>query len=152
MVPKMKTRNSLTLMLIPALLAVALLPGTAAAKTDAASSVKNAAVTPDNAIMLTVFLKHDQSRPLGELKTQLAEQAFHKVFPPAGVEVVSWNVTMGIGQVVVLRLPASRLVEVNLAIERTAWGVYKTEFFPTYDFMPIAQAEQAQAQQADPAR
>jgi hypothetical protein len=83
------------------------------------------------------------------LKTQLAQQEFHKVFPPAGVEVVSWNITMGIGQVIVLRLPASRLAEVNLAIENTAWGVYNTEFFPTYDFMPIAQAAQLKARQAD---
>lgn len=70
------------------------------------SAAKDAIATPDNALMLTVFLKHDQSRPLGELKEQLAKQDFYKVFPPAGVEVVSWNITMGIGQVIVLRLPA----------------------------------------------
>lgn len=132
-------------LLIPALLAAVLLPSSAMAHASAASPAKSIAVTPDNAVMLTVFLKHDQSRPLGELKAQLAKQEFHKVFPPAGVEVVSWNITMGIGQVVVLRLPASRLAEVNLAIENTAWGAYQTEFFPTYDFMPIAQREQAQA-------
>ncbi len=134
-------------LLIPALLAATLLPVVATAQTATTPPAKNAAATPDNAVMLTVFLKHDQSRPLGELKEQLAKQAFHKVFPPAGVEVVSWNITMGIGQVVVLRLPASRLAEVNLAIENTAWGVYTTEFFPTYNFMPIAQAEQEKARQ-----
>ena len=134
-------------LLIPALLAATLLPVVATAQTAITPPAKNAAATPDNAVMLTVFLKHDQSRPLGELKEQLAKQAFHKVFPPAGVEVVSWNITMGIGQVVVLRLPASRLAEVNLAIENTAWGVYTTEFFPTYNFMPIAQAEQEKARQ-----
>lgn len=139
-------------LLIPALLAAVLLPGSAMAQTSTASPAKNIAVTPDNAVMLTVFLKHDQSRPLGELKAQLAKQEFHKVFPPAGVEVVSWNITMGIGQVVVLRLPASRLAEVNLAIENTAWGAYKTEFFPTYDFMPIAQREQAKARETGTAQ
>lgn len=131
--------------LIPALLAATLLPGVATAQTATALPAKNAAATADNAVMLTVFLKHDQSRPLSELKQQLAKQEFHKIFPPAGVDVVSWNITMGIGQVVVLRLPASRLAEVNLAIENTAWGVYTTEFFPTYNFMPIAQAEQEKA-------
>ena len=141
----MNRRNPLRLLLIPALLAAALLP---AAATVAAPPEKNTAITADNAVMLTVFLKHDQSRPLGELKTQLAKQAFHAVFPPAGVEVVSWNITMGIGQVVVLRLPASRLAEVNLAIENSAWGVYTTEFFPTYNFMPIAQAEQGKARRS----
>src|ERR1700759_2143600 len=64
--------------------------------------------TADNAIMLTIFLKHDQSRPLGELNAQLEKQGFYKAFPPDGVEVVSWNIVMGIGQVVSLRLPASR--------------------------------------------
>lgn len=137
-------------LLIPALLAATLLPGVATAQTSTTLPAKNAAATADNAVMLTVFLKHDQSRPLSELKQQLAKQEFHKVFPPAGVEVLSWNITMGIGQVVVLRLPASRLAEVNLAIENTAWGVYTTEFFPTYNFMPIAQAEQEKARRSPP--
>jgi len=109
---------------------------------------KEAIATPDNALMLTVFLKHDQSRPLGELKAQLAKQEFYKVFPPAGVEVVSWNITMGIGQVIVLRLPASRLAAVNLALENTAWGSYRTEFFPTYDFKEVALAEQNKVREA----
>lgn len=55
---------------------------------------------------------------------------------------------MGIGQVIVLRLPASRLSAVNLALENTAWGPYRTEFFPTYDFKAIAQAEQNKVRQA----
>ncbi|MBI6977834.1 MULTISPECIES: hypothetical protein [Pseudomonas] len=144
----MNIHTHLKSMLIPALLAATLLPTASEVRANAAPTAKNVAATSDNAVMLTVFLKHDQSRPLGELKAQLAKQEFHKVFPPAGVEVVSWNITMGIGQVIVLRLPASRLAAVNLAIENTAWGAYKTEFFPTYDFMPIAQREQAQARQA----
>lgn len=137
---------------IPALLAATLLPGVAIAQTTPAQPAHTNAATSDNAVMLTVFLKHDQSRPLSALKAQLAQQEFHTVFPPAGVEVVSWNITMGIGQVIVLRLPARRLAEVNLAIENTAWGVYTTEFFPTYDFMPIAQAEQDKARQAGAAQ
>jgi hypothetical protein len=64
-----------------------------------------ATATPDNAVLLTVFFKHDQSRPLSELNAQLEKQGFYKAFPPAGVEVVSWYVMMGIGQVVTLRLP-----------------------------------------------
>ncbi len=108
--------------------------------------VGSAQATPDNAVLLTVFLKHDQSRPLGELDAQLAKQGFYKAFPPPGIEVVSWNVVMGIGQVVTLRLPASRLREVNRVLEDTAWGVYRTEFYPTYDFKPIGMAEHEKAQ------
>ena len=58
-------------------------------------------------------LKHDQSRPLGELNTQLERQGSYKAFPQARIEVVSWYVMMGIGQMVTLQLRASRLCEVN---------------------------------------
>lgn len=105
----------------------------------------NAAPTADNAVLLTVFFKHDQSRPLSELNAQLDKQGFRKAFPPAGVEVVSWYVMMGIGQVVTLRLPASRLREVNRIIEDTAWGPYRTEFYPTYDYKPVGMAEHDKA-------
>jgi len=98
---------------------------------------ENAAPTPDNAVMITVFLKHDQSRPLSELNAQLERQGYYKAFPPAGVEVVSWYVMMGIGQVVTLRLPASRLREVNRILENNAWGAYRTEFYPTYDYKAV---------------
>src|SRR5215475_11222104 len=93
--------------------------------------------TPDNAVMLTIFLKHDQSRPLAELNAQLEKQGFYKAFPPDGVEVVSWHIVMGIGQVVTLRLPASRLREINRIFETTAWGAYRTEFYATYDYKAI---------------
>jgi hypothetical protein len=109
----------------------------ARAQTVAAPSPGTAAATPDNAIMITVFLKHDQSRPLSELNAQLQKQGFYKAFPPAGMEVVSWNIVMGIGQVIVVRLPASRLRELNRVLEDTAWGSYRTEFFPTYDYKAV---------------
>jgi hypothetical protein len=101
--------------------------------------------TPDNAIMLTIFLRHDQSRPLAELNAQLEKQGFYKAFPPDGVEVVSWYVMMGIGQVVTLRLPASRLREVNRIFETMAWGVYRTEFYATYDYKAVGIANHDKA-------
>ena len=99
----------------------------------------------DGSILLTVFLKHDQSRPLAKLNAELAEQGFYAAFPPQGVQVVSWYVMMGIGQVVTLRVPAGRLREVNQAIETTAWGGYSTEFFPTYDYKAVGEQKHAQA-------
>ena len=105
----------------------------------------NAAPTADNAVLLTIFFKHDQSRPLNELNAQLDKQGFRKAFPPAGVEVVSWYVMMGIGQVITLRLPASRLREVNRVIEDTAWGPYRTEFYPTYDYKAVGMGEHDKA-------
>lgn len=128
----------------PMALATALsLAGTSPAWAQGAAAPKpgSEAATPDNAVLLTIFLRHDQSRPLNELNAQLAKQGFYKAFPPPGVEVVSWYVMMGIGQVVTLRLPASRVREVNRVIEDTAWGVYHTEFYPTYDYKSVWSSE-----------
>jgi hypothetical protein len=141
---------------IKPLMAAAALAGlltfnTSAFKTNALAQTspapaEAAAPTPDSAVMLTIFLKHDQSRPLGELNAQLEKQGFYKAFPPAGVEVVSWNIVMGIGQVVTLRLPASRLREINRIFETTAWGAYHTEFYPTYDYKAVGIASHEKAQ------
>ena len=117
----------------------------ALAQTVSAPPSGTATATPEDAILLTVFLKHDQSRPLAELNAQLARQGFYKAFPPPGIEVVSWNVVMGIGQIVVLRLPATRLREINRVLEDTAWGAYRTEFFPTYDFKAVGLGEHEKA-------
>ena len=38
-------------------------------------------------------------------------------------------------------VPAARLREVNLAIERCAWGAFSTEFYATYDFTPVAHSK-----------
>jgi hypothetical protein len=134
---------------IKSLMAIAALAGVLAFSPGAMAQtapVENAAPTPENAVMLTIFLKHDQSRPLSELQAQLDKQGFYKAFPPAGIEVVSWYVMMGIGQVVTLRLPASRLREVNRIMENSAWGSYRTEFYPTYDYKAIGIGQHDKAQ------
>jgi hypothetical protein len=118
--------------------------------TASQASAENAppvAAAPENGgFLLTVFLKHDQSKPLEQLDTQLRQQGFYKAFPPPGVEVVSWYVMMGIGQVVTLRVPPDKLREVNRAIEQTAWGAFHTEFYPTYDLKSEAGQMHAKAQ------
>jgi hypothetical protein len=95
--------------------------------------------------LLTIFLKHDESKTLEQINAQLKAQGFYKAFPPDGTQVVSWYVMMGVGQVVTLRVPAERLREVNRAIEQTAWGGYRTEFYPTYDYMNVAEEAHAKA-------
>jgi hypothetical protein len=91
----------------------------------------------EQTILLTIFLRHDQSKNLEELQGRLSDAAWWERFPPHGVEIVSWNVVMGIGQIVTLRLPPHLLAAVNVELERSAWGVFSTEFFPTYDFVPV---------------
>ena len=130
----------------PAIAIAATLATVAIAQTATAPPAGSAAATPDNAVLLTIFLRYDQSRPLGELNAQLARQGFYKAFPPPGVEVVSWYVEMGIGQVVTIRLPASRVRDVNRVLEDTAWGAYRTEFYLTYDYKAVGLAEHEKAQ------
>jgi hypothetical protein len=100
----------------------------------------------DDEILLTIFLKHQQSMNLGEINQKLDQTGFWKNFPPEGVAVKSWYVMMGIGQVVTLQVPAARLREVNLAIEKNAWGAFKTEFYPTYDFSEVWKSLRAKAE------
>ena len=92
-------------------------------------------------ILLTVFLKHDQSKNLAEINDQLWRNGYFDKFPPEGVEVVSWYIVMNVGQVVTLRVPAERLRDVNVALEQTAWGPYRTEFFATYDYKQLAEQQ-----------
>jgi hypothetical protein len=88
-------------------------------------------------MLLTVLLKHDQSNNLDAIQSKLKAAEWWDRFPPAGVEIVSWTVAMGFGQIVTLRLPPSKLAEVNVELERSAWGVFRTECLPSYDFLPV---------------
>jgi uncharacterized protein with GYD domain len=102
----------------------------------------------EGTFLLTIFLRHDQTKTVDEINEHSRQTKFAEMFPPKGIEVVSWYVMMGIGQVVTLRVPPSRLREVNLAIERGAWGGYRTEFYATYDFKPIWEANRTAASPA----
>ncbi|NUP25361.1 MAG: hypothetical protein HOQ36_12365 [Nocardia sp.] len=88
-------------------------------------------------MMLTVFLRHDQSQNMEQIQSKLDDAGWWQHFPPPGCEVVSWVVAMGVGQIVTLRLPVAKLAAVNVELERRAWGVFHTDFYPTYDFVPV---------------
>jgi hypothetical protein len=109
------------------------------AQTPSAPSTA-AASSQSDAILLTIFLRHDQSKTLDEINDHLKKTGWYEKFPPPGVEIVSWYVMMGIGQVVTLRVPPDKLREVNRVIEQSAWGGYHTEFYPTYDYKPVWEA------------
>ena len=87
--------------------------------------------------MLTIFLRHDETKTVDEINQHLKKTGWFDNFPPPGIEVVSWYVMMGIGQVVTLRFPAERLREVNRLVEGEAWGGFRTEFYPTYDYRAL---------------
>ncbi len=87
----------------------------------------------EEAFLLTVYLKHDQTMNISEINELAAQNRLNEIFPPEGVEIVDHYVFMGIGQVIVLRVPPNRLRMLNIALERGAWGAYQTEFYATYD-------------------
>ena len=91
----------------------------------------------DGKIMLTVFLRHDQSMTVDEINDHLEKTGFRKNFPPEGVEIVSYNIVMGVGHIMTLRFPPDKLREVNLAFERGVWGGFRTEFYLTYDYLKV---------------
>ena len=92
---------------------------------------------PPGMEMLTIVLRHDETKTVDQISQHLKETGWFEHFPPPGVEVVSWYVMMGIGQVVTLRFPAERLREINRLVEGEAWGGYRTEFYPTYDYWAL---------------
>jgi hypothetical protein len=93
--------------------------------------------TDDGKIMLTVILRHDQSKTLDEIDDHLIKTGFIKNFPPEGVEIVSYHIVMGVGHIITLRLPPDKLREINVALEKGVWGAFRTEFYPTYDYLKI---------------
>jgi hypothetical protein len=119
------------------LVAVLLVPAPALAQAPATS--------PADYILLTVILRHDQSKSLEEISKIQDEQGFWAKFPPDGIVVESWNIVMGLGQVVTLRVPPARLREVNRSIELTAWKGFRTEIYATYDFKEVAKAQRERA-------
>lgn len=97
----------------------------------------------NDSILLTVFLKHDQTMNNDQRRKLLDDSGFDDMFPPEGVEIVDHYVMMGIGQVIVLKLRPDQLRKVNVAIERGAWGAYQTEFYITYDLREARRATAA---------
>ena len=91
-----------------------------------------------DSILVTVILKHQQDKSLAELQEKMDANEFWQSFPPAGMKVESWYVAMGLGQVITLRVAPKDLRTLNLAIEKSAWGSFTTEFYPTYEFQEIA--------------
>lgn len=96
------------------------------------------AATPKDYILLTVIMKHDQSKNLDEINKLQDEACFWAKLPPEGVTVESWYIAMGLGYIVTLRVPPDKLRAVNRVVEQTAWKAFRTEFYPTYDAREIA--------------
>lgn len=104
---------------------------------QAKAQVQQAPTGAPGQTMLTIFLRHDETKTVDEINQHLKKTGWFDNFPPPGVEIVSWYVMMGIGQVVTLRFPAERLREINRLVEGEAWGGFHTEFYATYDYRQL---------------
>jgi hypothetical protein len=92
----------------------------------------------DARVLVTVLLRHDQSKTLDEIMAHLRRTGFYRDFPPDGSEVVSWVVAMSHGFVIHLRVEPDKLRSLNRYMEQKAWGAFRYEVYPSYDFAPIA--------------
>jgi hypothetical protein len=130
----------------PALPTLATLLSLLAAQALAQDAAKPPAAQPAaDTFMVTVILRPDASKTADEIADHLRQTGFYVSFPPPGVEVVSWYEVMGLGQVVTLRLPPDRLREVDEVLQQSAWGAFRTEFYPAYDYRALAERERRAA-------
>jgi hypothetical protein len=96
-------------------------------------------MSSDQKMMVTVILHHDQSKTLEEIMAHLKKTGFYREFPPEGTEIISWVVAMSYGFIIQLRMAPAALRNLNRFIEQKAWGAFRYEVYPSYDFEPIAQ-------------
>jgi hypothetical protein len=107
-----------------------------------------------DSVSVTVILRHQQDKNLTEIRRICEAQGFWDVFPPQEARVVSWTLAVGMGHVIVLKIPGNAVRRLNLAIQNGAWGAYNTEVYISYDYKPIwedyiEQREEAKAERED---
>jgi hypothetical protein len=93
----------------------------------------------DQRILVTVILHHDQSKILEEIMAHVKKTGFYRDFPPEGSELVSWVVAMSYGFIIHLLVEPDGLRNLNRFMEQKAWGAFRYEVYPSYDFKPIAE-------------
>jgi hypothetical protein len=107
-----------------------------------------------DSVSVTIILRHQQDKNLTEIRRICEAQGFWDVFPPKEARVVSWTLAVGMGHVVVLKVPGNAIRRLNLAIQNGAWGAYNTEVYISYDYKPIwtdyiERREEAKAERED---
>ena len=93
----------------------------------------------DQKILVTVILHHDQSKTLDEIVAHTKKTGFYRDFPPQGSELVSWVVAMSYGFIIQLRVEPDALRSLNIYFEKKAWGAFRCEIYPSYDFEAVAE-------------
>jgi len=114
---------------------------TAEVKKEASMSMPVAPLASDS-ILVTVILKHQQDKNLPEMKRILEAQGFWDLFPTSDARVISWTLAMGLGHVIILKIPPTAIRRLNLAIENGAWGAFDSEIYLSYDYKVIWEESQ----------
>lgn len=114
---------------------------TAEVKKEASMSMPVVPVASDS-ILVTVILKHQQDKNLPEMKRILEAQGFWDLFPTSDARVMSWTLAMGLGHVIILKIPPTAIRRLNLAIENGAWGAFDSEIYLSYDYKVIWEESQ----------
>lgn len=91
----------------------------------------------NDSIMVTVIIRHQQQNNVDSIQQRVMKQKFYTRMNEAHTRILSWNVAMGLGQIVTLKFKPQYLREVNMIFEKGAWGGFTTEFYPTYDYLPV---------------
>jgi hypothetical protein len=89
--------------------------------------------------LMTLVLHQEASESLPSFKKQLRENGFADVFPPKGVEIVSWRGSLELGHVITLRLPTYKIPEVREVVDNRDWGSIQPKLYTSYDFEPFWQ-------------
>lgn len=89
-------------------------------------------------LQVTVILHHDQSKTLDEIMVHARKTGFYRDFPPEGTELVSWVTVMSFGFIIQLKVRPDALRNLNRFMEQKAWGAFRYEVYPSYDFTAIA--------------
>lgn len=115
-----------------------------AQKPEKPTSVDGPSLTPpatasSDSVSVTIIMRHQQDKNLTEIRRKLEANGFWDLFPPADCRVVSWQIVMGVGHIILIKLPVNSVRRLNLAIENGAWGAYDTEIYLTYDYLPVWQ-------------
>lgn len=90
-------------------------------------------------VLLTVILHHDQSKTLDQIMEHLKKTGFYRDFPPDGTELVSWVVAMSFGFIIHVSVDPTKVRNLNRFMEQKAWGAFRYEVYPSYDFKTIAE-------------
>jgi hypothetical protein len=95
---------------------------------------------PVDSLLITVILKHQQDKNLKEIQEIQKKNRYWETFPPKEARVVSWYAVMGVGQIITLQIAPKDIRILNLSVANGAWGAFNSEFYPTYDYVPLWQS------------